>query len=320
MTALRWYDDAKGAGMAGGTRRLAKVSSARGSNGHKSQRRSEAATHPNGVTRAALASTRSGYTLEKQAKARAGRHADEALHLIDSIRKKMPNRLGKDVQTELGYLVRVLPDVGLVDDPRVVGQVGEVLREANLAVEALLSKPPNLELGRTLRKNVCRRLNPWNVILARILFPGEAASTWLAFGLAIIGILGIPAVALGYRWLASVAQLASLGIDPNVIMVVSIAGGLGAIVSVATRILKQPIKTDASPNNMFWTGLFKPLVGTIFALFVYVLLNSGLVPLQTVDVKKQTFFFAAVGFISGFSERLAPDLADAGAKALQPKA
>jgi hypothetical protein len=253
------------------------------------------------------------------AQAKAADNAVDALQLIRDIETKLRGGLDEHVQTELAHMIRVLPDVGMVADPRVVGQVSHVLGEVKLAFDALLAKPPNLQFGRMLRKNVCWRLNPFNVIVARMLFPGESPATWLAFGLAIVGILGVPGVAIGYRLLLGLPGLGLSGLDPNTIMLVAIAGGLGAIVSVSTRIVQATEKTNARPNNMFWTGLFKPLIGTIFALFVYMLLNSGLLPVGTIDPKKQMYFFAAVGFIAGFSERFAPDLADAGAKGLQPK-
>jgi hypothetical protein len=244
----------------------------------------------------------------------------DARGLLEELHTELRPGLDVNIQTELAHLARVLPNVGRVEDARIVGQVSHVLEEVSVAFSALLADPPNLRLGTMIRKDVCWRLHPLNVLLARMLFPGESPATWLALGLVIIGILGIPGTALGYRLLLGVPALKVSGLDPNTLMIVAIAGGLGAIVSVASRLLNVTKQAAGRPNEMFWTGLFKPLVGTIFALFVFMLLNSGLVPVQQIDAKKQVFFFAAVGFIAGFSERFAPDLADVGAKRLRQKA
>lgn len=54
-------------------------------------------------------------------------------------------------------------------------------------------------------------------------------------------------------------------------------------------------------------GRPRPLVGLVFGGLVYVLFESGLVGIPVPD-GDEVYFFIALGFIAGFSERFAPDL------------
>jgi hypothetical protein len=54
-------------------------------------------------------------------------------------------------------------------------------------------------------------------------------------------------------------------------------------------------------------GLFRPVVGAILGLAVYILINADLLPLKVPTGFQSHFFYAAVAFLAGFSERLAQD-------------
>jgi hypothetical protein len=58
---------------------------------------------------------------------------------------------------------------------------------------------------------------------------------------------------------------------------------------------------------LFLTGFFKPVVGISFALFVFAVISSGLLPVA-VNPEKSRYFFAALSFVAGFSERFARDV------------
>jgi hypothetical protein len=234
----------------------------------------------------------------------------EALRLLlmNRVRAEAEKSLKPEIQVELGKLLKKFTDLEPDNNLSVVGSVPLVLRELEMAIFALLTEPPNIELAKKLSRNVRWRLNWFNVLLARLLFPGESPATWLVLGLMLVGVLGLPLILLMYRALLSITGIASLGLDANMLTLVAISGGLGGVVSVAGRLLKVTNKDQVTPNQMFWTGLFKPVIGSIFAVFVYMLLNSGLVP-KVDSSSKPVFAFAAIGFVAGFSERFAPDLA-----------
>jgi hypothetical protein len=62
------------------------------------------------------------------------------------------------------------------------------------------------------------------------------------------------------------------------------------------------------PSILFFTGLFKPIIGFLFAIFVLLVLNSGIVQISLAE-ERQAYFFMATSFIAGFSERFARDIA-----------
>jgi hypothetical protein len=57
----------------------------------------------------------------------------------------------------------------------------------------------------------------------------------------------------------------------------------------------------------YFIGLFKPIVGSSFALFIYSVNESGIIILN-VDEGKKIFFLLSLSFIAGFSERFVPDV------------
>jgi hypothetical protein len=107
------------------------------------------------------------------------------------------------------------------------------------------------------------------------------------------------------------------GFDPLqtevvVILVALGSGGIGALVSVMLRVTNQPLQIDyhAGKSLMFFAGVFRPLIGALFGLIFFVLLNAGI--LQAVKLpderEKFLYFVAAITFLAGFSERRAQDI------------
>jgi hypothetical protein len=86
------------------------------------------------------------------------------------------------------------------------------------------------------------------------------------------------------------------------------AGGLGAAVSVLLRMAKGSFSQDYEVGRKTTRRLAmaRPFVGAAFAIMIYLLLRSGLVHIGGLDSGKETiYFYAAVGFLAGFSERWA---------------
>jgi hypothetical protein len=81
------------------------------------------------------------------------------------------------------------------------------------------------------------------------------------------------------------------------------AGALGAVVSVLSR-MSSPAKFGLDPavgrRSVFFLGLLRPFVGSIFGLALYFLLQSSLVQAST---NNRFATYVVVAFIGGFSER-----------------
>jgi hypothetical protein len=98
-----------------------------------------------------------------------------------------------------------------------------------------------------------------------------------------------------------------------------VAGATGSIISILTRLdeysdqkLRQRYEGYLSP---VFVGLFKPIVGGAFGVFVFAVTSSQLLPMVSLtnpttrtrtDIKWLTVL--SITFVTGFSERLAKDL------------
>ncbi len=89
-------------------------------------------------------------------------------------------------------------------------------------------------------------------------------------------------------------------------------GALGSTVSVIVRantFIHQAQETD---NDLFLTGFFRPFVGMSFAIFCVALVEagifSGLVDVTKREDANRTYFYVAIAFVAGFSERLVRDV------------
>jgi len=82
------------------------------------------------------------------------------------------------------------------------------------------------------------------------------------------------------------------------------AGGLGAGLSVLLRMARSGFSQDYEVGRKATRKLAmaRPFVGAAFAVGIFLLLKSGLVDLGQNDT---VYFYAAIGFLAGFSERWA---------------
>jgi hypothetical protein len=140
---------------------------------------------------------------------------------------------------------------------------------------------------------------------------GEAQIVYV-FGMTLgIGALGVLAASLG-------VFVGFGGIDGREFFGCLIAGGLGALVSVMSRISagRFHLASDFGAKYPLFLGLLRPLIGSIFGLVIYFALASGLVEIfnlpkpgtgQAAD-NDRLYFYAAMAFLAGFSERWARDM------------
>ena len=98
-----------------------------------------------------------------------------------------------------------------------------------------------------------------------------------------------------------------LGLPIELIALVAVFGAAGALASIFVRIRTFASIRGRSPVEMFLVGFTRPILGILFALFIFTVISAGLVPLL---VEEPSFFWATVAFVAGFSERLAPDVAN----------
>jgi hypothetical protein len=86
------------------------------------------------------------------------------------------------------------------------------------------------------------------------------------------------------------------------------AGGAGAALSVLLRMARGSFSQDYEVGRRTTRRLAmaRPFVGAAFAVLIYLLLRSTLVDIGGLSESERTiYFYAAVGFLAGFSERWA---------------
>lgn len=95
------------------------------------------------------------------------------------------------------------------------------------------------------------------------------------------------------------------------LVLVGVAGSLGSIVSILTRIKEYETEKYSDAFLPFYVGAFKPLIGGAFGILIFTMINSGVLPLKLDSGQReiqQWYALYAIAFIAGFSERLVKDI------------
>jgi hypothetical protein len=124
-------------------------------------------------------------------------------------------------------------------------------------------------------------------------------------GLTVIGALGF-LLALGLSMLPDVHEQAPM------FLASLIAGAAGAVISVLFGMTSGNLKlhtlfasAESTLGPLVAAGALRPLLGALSGTVIYVLLESGLVPLDVPDGAAGTNFVIALAIMAGFSERWA---------------
>ena len=241
------------------------------------------------------------------ATARVDRPTDEALGEIHgqiatalATLNNADGALAPDIQRELAHLLALLPHVAASGDHLLLGPV-------RLALSSLLGSHPNLVFARNTRLHVAQRLGIYPS-LRWALMSSPIPAVRVMTGLLIVVALEIPLVALTVGLLrAHFEHLNAPTLALDDFLLVGIVGAAGSVVSIMVRV-DEFNRWPPDPSILFFTGLFKPIIGFFFAIFVVLVLNSGIVQIGIAE-ERQVYFFLAISFIAGFSERFARDIA-----------
>jgi hypothetical protein len=99
------------------------------------------------------------------------------------------------------------------------------------------------------------------------------------------------------------------------LLLVATAGTVGAVVSVLWRMTSGSFRMNLPTlsHEMKGTDLrlvaaLRPVIGLVFALATITLVMGAVIPVDPKSGATQTALFAGIGFLAGFSERLAQDM------------
>lgn len=94
--------------------------------------------------------------------------------------------------------------------------------------------------------------------------------------------------------------------DMETFFICYVSGGLGAIISVLTRMSSGNFHLDYEVGRptIRRLGSFRPFVGAVFGVAVYFLIRSGIPSIHAPTKPLEAFFFFAIfAFLAGFNER-----------------
>jgi hypothetical protein len=224
----------------------------------------------------------------------AAADALDALMLrIDGLIARSPDAAA---QREIAELVALVPRL---ERP----QNASLVAIADRAVTALAQSPPQVELAAQLRAAIRRTSRGTDNLFRRLRF--TTPSVRVLLGLAVFLVVVMPLILLAVEPLVQHALDKKL--SPEQVVMVGIAGAFGSIISIMVRIQDFDRSSTPDPASQVFVGAFRPVIGIGFALFGYVAVKAGILPIG-VPAEQAPYFFAALAFLCGFSERLANDL------------
>ncbi len=97
--------------------------------------------------------------------------------------------------------------------------------------------------------------------------------------------------------------------DAHFVFYSILAGGAGATVSVLARASSMKFDYEVGRRQLAFFGLVRPFVGGVFGFILGALIRSKVVNLVTIpDSAQALYYYAALTFLGGFSERLVPSI------------
>jgi len=219
-------------------------------------------------------------------------------------RLKCGSELSVEQQKTASELVSTLPYLTRLKSANINVMLAE------LALEALISTPSKQKLAEGIVEELARRRDVFKSVFRSVWEGGTVASS------IVLGLMAHVVSASVVFWVcALLVPDWRIWVDENSIWPwVFIGGCVGGVASLLGRLHDFAVMArwapEADPRLLFYTGLLKPVLSIIFAFFVWTSLKSGIVSLSWVSANTTPESVFALAFIAGFSERLAPDIAN----------
>jgi hypothetical protein len=118
----------------------------------------------------------------------------------------------------------------------------------------------------------------------------------------------VPMVVLAFLAWLLIANAKDFNSPAGIGLLCFSAGGVGAMVSVMSRMSTGRVQLDweFGKDTLRTLGALRPFVGAVFGLITFLALKSGIVNLTAGD--GSSYYYIVFAFVAGFSERFAQDM------------
>ena len=133
---------------------------------------------------------------------------------------------------------------------------------------------------------------------------GEKTGRLIYFWGMMLGLAVLAVIGGGIYWLFREVNVNEM--DTQLFFVCYTMGAVGALVSVLGRMTggsNFTIDYEVGRPALRRIGSFRPIIGAIFAIVLYFSLRGGLIQIETGEGSHTAFFYGALAFAAGFSER-----------------
>lgn len=209
--------------------------------------------------------------------------------LIIAIQEHCSHEISDEVQHLLADLVKAINLTYNSNELHLISSI-------EIAFKAATAEKPNLILARDVADTVLKDLRGGTKF---------SPPVRVVIGLSFLLYVTIPI--LSYVLPKWMDKEVILHIPRELFLMVALFGAVGSIVSIMVRI-QDFLTVDVRDNFiLYFTGFFKPIIGMSFALFLLALIKAGWIPLD-IKPESENYFFMAIAFLAGFSERFARDI------------
>lgn len=218
------------------------------------------------------------------------------------LRQRLVSPLPEELQKELALLTDLRDQAASLLGPKAGQQV-------ELALYALLGEKPNLPFAVAVRKSITTRLQDrTHPMQLSALLRTDSPPLQVVLGLGLM-LLCTALVGGLAQWKLMHVEWTVFQLPPPLLILTALGGVVGSVASILVRIRDFDEAHDATPATLVLLGFSKPVVGACFALFVLAVLKAQLLPIQVPAAgATESYFFLALSFVCGFSERFAQDL------------
>lgn len=238
--------------------------------------------------------------------------------LFSKLQPRLDAELDPDLQFVISRLIRLLTVM-----PREVVLDNRELFE--LASRVVAADKPNLVVARGVVNDLFAQYERHAGGLARMLLPLCGRTPLNAVVAALVTIVAVsfivvPMFGFGIKFIHLAASRFGDDLDLfpvlqgahlSQLLLAMHAAFLGCLVSIMIRIHAYGTLSVMTPLMIYLSLVTRPVVSVLFAVFVFSVVKAGLIAFHGLDLDGRHGLYVAwaIGFLCGFSERLAQDVA-----------